>query len=50
VSNLESYKNNVQEASTKTAKNVKIALDELEPFPEIYMSISKAFSGLRVSD
>ena len=30
VSNLVSHENNDQEASTKTAKNVKLAFDELK--------------------
>lgn len=48
--NLVSYKDNIQEASTKTAKNVKHAFEELERFPDIYRSISKAFAALKVPD
>ena len=46
-SNLVSFKNNVQEAATKTVKNVKLAFYELERSLEIYRSISKAFSQLK---
>ena len=44
------FENNIQEASLKLQIFVKLTFDELQRFPEIYISISKAFSPIKVTD